>query len=370
MHVNLIASENFVSDDVMAAVGSCLTNKYAGGYPPMRKTGRCGRYYGGCECVDDVEEFCCAVWKRAFDTDYHVNVQPHSGSNANLAAYMAVLEPGETILAPELNLGGHLDFSSKVYNIEHYGFDENGYIDYDALEEKANKIRPRLIVAGSSSYGRIIDFERIANIASSVYAFFMVDMSHIAGLISSGVYPSPFGLADVITTTTHGILRGPRGGMIFCKPGWAKKVDNAVFPGAQGGPIMNIIAGKSVAGEEVCRPDYKKYIREVIHNSKSMAKEFKRLGYDIVTGGTDTHMFLLDLTNMKMSGKLAQETLEDHGIIVNKNMTPNDQRTPLWTSGIRIGTQAMTTMGYRALDFMNIADDIDEILTQKSMNKS
>lgn len=372
-NIELIASENFVSDDVMAAVGSCLTNKYAEGYPPMRETGKCGRYYGGCEYVDEIENFCCKIWQNAFQTNYHVNVQPHSGSNANMAAYMAVLEPGDTILSLDLNSGGHLthgspaSFSGKVYNIEHYGLDEKGFIDYDDLEEKANRIRPRLIVAGASAYSRIIDFQRIADIAESVFAFFMVDMSHIAGLVLAGVHPSPFGLADIITTTTHKTLRGPRGGMIFCKPGWAKKVDSAVFPGVQGGPLMHVIAGKAVAGEEACRADYKEYIKDVVHNSKSMAKEFKRLGYDIVTGGTDTHMFLLDLTKLNMSGRLAQETLDEHGITVNKNMIPNDPRTPLWTSGIRIGTPAMTTLGYSAINFMNVADEIDEILTQKTI---
>lgn len=375
-NIELIASENFVSEDVMAAVGSCLTNKYAEGYPPMRATGKCGRYYGGCEYVDEVEEFCCKIWQSAFNTDYHVNVQPHSGSNANMAAYMAVLEPGDTILTLDLNSGGHLthgspvNFSGKIYHVEHYGLNEKGFIDYDALEEKARDVRPRLIVAGGSSYSRIIDFERIADIAESVYAFFMVDMAHIAGLVLAGFHPSPFGLADIITTTTHKTLRGPRGGMIFCKPGWAKKVDSAVFPGVQGGPLMHVIAGKAVAGEEACRAEYKQYIKDVVHNSKSMAKEFKRLGYDIVTGGTDTHMFLLDLTKLNMSGKLAQETLDEHGITVNKNMIPNDPRTPLWTSGIRIGTPAMTTRGYSAINFMDVADEIDEILTQKVIKRS
>lgn len=374
--VNLIASENFVSEDVMAAVGSCLTNKYAEGYPPMRETGRCGRYYGGCQYVDEIEDFCCKIWQSAFKTDYHVNVQPHSGSNANMAAYMAVLEPGDTILTLDLDSGGHLthgapaNFSGRLYHVEHYGLDEKGLIDYDALEEKAKQVRPRLIVAGASAYSRIIDFQRIADIAASVFAFFMVDMAHIAGLVLAGEHPSPFGLADVITTTTHKTLRGPRGGMIFCKPSWAKKIDSAVFPGVQGGPLMHVIAGKAVAGEEACRRDFRRYIHDVVHNSKSMAKEFKRLGYDVVTGGTDTHMFLLDLTKFNMTGKLAQETLEEHGIFVNKNMIPGDKRTPLWTSGIRIGTAAMTTKGYSALDFMNVAGDIDEILTQKMIKRS
>jgi len=374
--IELIASENFVSENVMKAVGSCLTNKYAEGYPPMRPTGRCGRYYGGCEVVDDIENYCCGVWKRAFRTDYHVNVQPHSGTNANMAAYASILEPGDTILTMDLDSGGHLshgspaNFSGKLYHVEHYGLDEKGYIDYDALEEKAKAIRPRLIVAGASAYSRIIDFERIAKIAESIYAFFMVDMAHIAGLIVAGEHPSPFGLADIITTTTHKTLRGPRGGLIFCKPGWAKKIDSAVFPGTQGGPLMHVIAGKAVAGEEACQKEFRDYIHDVVHNSKSMAKEFKRLGYDIVTGGTDNHMFLVDLTKMNMSGKLAQETLDEHGITVNKNMIPNDPRSPMWTSGIRIGTAAMTTLGYRALDFMNVADDIDEILTQKMVQRS
>ena len=375
-NIELIASENFVSEDVMRAVGSCLTNKYAEGYPPERDTGKSGRYYGGCQCVDEIENFCCDIWRSAFKTNYHVNVQPHSGTNANMAAYMSVLTPGDTILAMSLNSGGHLshgspvNFSGKIYNFEYYGLDSKGFIDYDALEEIAKEVRPKMIVAGASSYSRIIDYERIASIAESVYAYFMVDMAHVAGLIVAGEHPSPFGLADIVTTTTHKTLRGPRGGMIFCKPGWAKKVDSAVFPGTQGGPLMHVIAGKAVAGEEACRADFKEYIHDVVLNSKSMAKEFKKLGYDIVTGGTDNHMFLLDLTKLNMSGKLAQETLDEHGITVNKNMIPNDPRTPLWTSGIRIGTAAMTTKGYRAIDFMNIADDIDEILTQKVIKRS
>lgn len=374
--IELIASENFVSDDVMRAVGSCLTNKYAEGYPAMRPMGKCGRYYGGCEYVDEIENFCCNIWQKAFNTNYHVNVQPHSGTNANMAAYTAVLNPGDTILSMDLNSGGHLshgspvNFSGKIYNFEYYGLDENGFIDYDALEEKANAIRPRMIVAGASAYSRQIDFQRIAAIAESVYAYFMVDMAHIAGLVLAGEHPSPFGLADVITTTTHKTLRGPRGGMIFCKQGWAKKIDSAVFPGTQGGPLMHVIAGKAVAGEEACRKEFKQYIHDVVHNSKSMAKEFKHLGYDIVTGGTDTHMFLLDLTKLGMSGRLAQETLDAHGITVNKNMIPNDPRSPVWTSGIRIGTPAMTTMGYQAINFMRLADDIDEILTAKSIARS
>lgn len=374
-NIELIASENFVSEDVMKAVGSCFTNKYAEGYPSLREMGRNGRYYGGCQYADELEEFCCNIWKSAFRTNYHVNVQPHSGTNANMAAYMAVLDPGDTILAMDMNSGGHLshgspvNFSGKIYNFEYYGLDEKGYLNYDELEAKAKELRPRMIVAGASSYSRIIDYERIADIAASVYAFFMVDMAHVAGLIVAGEHPSPFGLADVITTTTHKTLRGPRGGMIFCKPGWAQKIDGAVFPGTQGGPLMHVIAGKAVAGEEACKADFKQYIHEVVHNSKSMAKEFKRLGYDVVTGGTDNHMFLLDLTKLNMSGKLAQDTLDEHGITVNKNMIPNDPRTPVWTSGIRIGTAAMTTLGYRAIDFMNVADDIDDILTQKVVQR-
>ena len=366
--VELIASENFVSDAVLRAVGSCLTNKYAEGYPAERVSGNRGRYYGGCEIVNDLEEYCCAAWKKVFDTDYHVNVQPHSGSNANLAAYMSVLKPGDTILAMSLNNGGHLthgspvNFSGRLYHMEFYDVDARGFIDYDDVERKAREVKPRLILAGASAYSRVIDFARFAAITKSVGAYFMVDMAHIAGLIAAGDHPSPFGLADIITTTTHKTLRGPRGGMIFCKPELAKKVDSAVFPGTQGGPLLHVIAGKAVAAEEACTSEYREYIHAVVRNCRAMCEEFLRMGYDVVTGGTDNHLFLLDLTKTGLTGKAVQDELDRHGITLNKNCVPNETRSPQQTSGVRIGTAAMTTKGYTEADFIAAAHRIDAVL--------
>ena len=366
--VELIASENFVSDAVLRAVGSCLTNKYAEGYPAERVSGNRGRYYGGCEIVNDLEEYCCAAWKKVFDTDYHVNVQPHSGSNANLAAYMSVLKPGDTILAMSLNNGGHLthgspvNFSGRLYHMEFYDVDARGFIDYDDVERRAREVKPRLILAGASAYSRVIDFARFAAIAESVGAYFMVDMAHIAGLIAAGDHPSPFGLADIITTTTHKTLRGPRGGMIFCKPELAKKVDSAVFPGTQGGPLLHVIAGKAVAAEEACTSEYREYIHAVVRNCRAMCEEFLRMGYDVVTGGTDNHLFLLDLTKTGLTGKAVQDELDRHGITLNKNCVPNETRSPQQTSGVRIGTAAMTTKGYTEADFIAAAHRIDAVL--------
>ena len=366
--VELIASENFVSDAVLRAVGSCLTNKYAEGYPAERVSGNRGRYYGGCEIVNELEEYCCAAWKKVFDTDYHVNVQPHSGSNANLAAYMSVLKPGDTILAMSLNNGGHLthgspvNFSGRLYHTEFYDVDARGFIDYDDVERKAREVKPRLILAGASAYSRVIDFARFAAIAKSVGAYFMVDMAHIAGLIAAGDHPSPFGLADIITTTTHKTLRGPRGGMIFCKPELAKKVDSAVFPGTQGGPLLHVIAGKAVAAEEACTSEYREYIHAVVRNCRAMCEEFLRMGYDVVTGGTDNHLFLLDLTKTGLTGKAVQDELDRHGITLNKNCVPNETRSPQQTSGVRIGTAAMTTKGYTEADFIAAAHRIDAVL--------
>ena len=360
---------------MLRALGSCFTNKYAEGYPPLREMGRSGRYYGGCGPSDLVENYCVEQWKKAFQTDYHCNVQPHSGTNANIAAYAAILDPGDRILAMDTSAGGHLShgfsksITGRIYQFRHYGLDENGFLDYEQLAQLADEVRPRLIVAGASSYSRAIDYTKIADIASGVNAWLMVDMAHVAGLVLTGYHPSPFGVADIITTTTHKTLRGPRGGMIFCKQSWAEKVDAAVFPGTQGGPAMNVIAAKAVAAEEAQEPEFKRYIYDVVLNSKSMARRFKQLGYDVVTGGTDNHLFLLDLTKLDMTGKLAQETLEAHGIIVNKNMIPNDKRGPVWTSGIRIGTPYMTTKGLSAMQFMDLADEIDDILTQKTIQR-
>ena len=366
--VELIASENFVSDAVLRAVGSCLTNKYAEGYPAERVSGNRGRYYGGCEIVNELEEYCCTMWKKVFATDYHVNVQPHSGSNANLAAYMSVLQPGDTILAMSLNNGGHLthgsavNFSGKLFDMKFYDVDDQGFIDFADVERKAAEYKPKLILAGASAYSRVIDFARFAEIAKSVGAYFMVDMAHIAGLVAAGDHPSPFGLADIITTTTHKTLRGPRGGMIFCKPELAKKVDSAVFPGTQGGPLEHVIAGKAVAAEEACTDEYREYIHAVVRNCRAMCGEFMKMGYDVVTGGTDNHLFLLDLTKTGLTGKAVQDELDRHGITLNKNCVPNETRSPQQTSGVRIGTAAMTTKGYTEADFIAVAHRIDEVL--------
>lgn len=366
--VELIASENFVSENVMKAVGSCLTNKYSEGYPAQRPSGNRGRFYGGCQYVDELEEYCCRQWQTVFQTDYHVNVQPHSGSSANLAAYMSVLKPGDTILAMSLNNGGHLthgspvNFSGKLFHMEFYGVDENGFIDYEDVRRKARECRPQLILAGASAYSRIIDFQAFADAAREAGAYFMVDMAHIAGLVAAGDHPSPFGLADIITTTTHKTLRGTRGGLIFCKPELAKRVDSAVFPGCQGGALQHVVAGKAVTAEEACTEDFKRYIHAVVRNCKAMCDAFLQMGYKVVTGGTDNHLFLLDLTNTGLTGKAVQEELDRHHITLNKNCVPNDTRSPQQTSGVRIGTAAMTTKGYTEQDFIAVAHQIDRII--------
>ena len=366
--VELIASENFVSENVMKAVGSCLTNKYSEGYPAQRPSGNRGRYYGGCQYVDELEEYCCRQWQTVFQTNYHVNVQPHSGSSANLAAYMSVLKPGDTILAMSLNNGGHLthgspvNFSGKLFHMEFYGVDENGFIDYEDVRRKARECRPQLILAGASAYSRTIDFPAFADAAREVGAYFMVDMAHIAGLVAAGDHPSPFGLADIITTTTHKTLRGTRGGLIFCKPELAKRVDSAVFPGCQGGALQHVIAGKAVTAEEASTEEFREYIHAVVRNCRAMCDEFISMGYKVVTGGTDNHLFLLDLTDTGLTGKAVQDELDRHGITLNKNCVPNETRSPQQTSGVRIGTAAMTTKGYTEQDFIAVARQIDRII--------
>ena len=367
-NIELIASENFVSENVLKAVGSCLTNKYAEGYPVNRTSGSRGRYYGGCEIVNEIEEYCCDLWRKVFQTDYHVNVQPHCGSNANFAAYMSVLKPGDTILSMNLDNGAHLthgspvNFSGKLYHMEFYGVTPEGFIDYDDMEAKAEALQPKLILAGASAYSRIIDFERFAAVAKKVGAYFMVDMAHIAGLVAAGEHPTPFGLADIITTTTHKTLRGPRGGLIFCRPELARKVDSAVFPGSQGGPLLHVIAGKAIAAEEALQPEFKEYAHNVRVNCRAMCDEFLKMGYDIVTGGTDNHLFLLDLTKTGLSGKEVQDELDLHHITLNKNCVPQEKRSPAQTSGVRIGTAAMTTKGYGPEDFIRVAHQIDCVI--------
>ena len=369
--VELIASENFVSADVLRAVGSCLTNKYSEGYPARRALGNQGRYYGGCAVVDQLEEYCIARWKEVFHTGYHVNVQPHSGSSANLAAYFALLQPGDSILSMSLSNGAHLthgspvNFSGKLYDMHFYDVDENGFIDYDAMARMARTLRPKLILAGASAYSRIIDYRRFADAARETGALFMVDMAHVAGLVAAGEHPNPFGLADVITTTTHKTLRGPRGGLIFCRPELAKRIDSAVFPGTQGGPLEHIIAGKAVAAEEALTPAFRTYIHAVVANSRAMADEFTAMGYKVVTGGTDNHMFLLDFTRTHptITGQMVQQALDSRAITLNKNSVPGEKRSPMQTSGVRIGTAAMTTKGFGRDDFIAVAHRIDEIIT-------
>ena len=352
-----------------------MTNKYSEGYPAEHKSGSKGRYYGGCEYIDELEEYCCDMWRKVFNTDYHVNVQPHSGSSANLAAYMSVLKPGDTILAMSLNNGGHLthgssvNFSGKLFNMKFYDVNVEGFIDFNDVKNKAEEFRPKLILAGASAYSRIIDFEKFAEIAKSVGAYFMVDMAHIAGLVAAGDHPSPFGLADIITTTTHKTLRGPRGGLIFCKPELAKKVDSTIFPGTQGGPLQHVIAGKAVAAEEACTEEFKNYIHDVVGNCKAMCDEFISMGYKIVTGGTDNHLFLVDLTATGLTGKEVQDELDKHHITLNKNCVPTETRSPQQASGVRIGTAAMTTKGYKKDDFIKVAHDIDNVIKEMQERK-
>lgn len=370
-NIELIASENYCSEAVLAACGSCLSWKYAEGYPYERTSGNTGRYYGGTVNVDAIEEYACDKWREVFGTDYHVNVQPHSGSQANFAAYKAVLEPGDTILAMSLDNGGHLthgsrvSFSGKLYDVQFYDVDENGIIDMNDVKEKAESIRPKLILAGASAYARIIDFPAFAEIAKSVDAYFMVDMAHIAGLVAGGAHPSPFGYADIITTTTHKTLRGPRGGLIFARQDLAKKIDSAVFPYAQGGPLEHVIAAKAICAEEALDPSFKEYAAQVVSNCKAFAEEFIKLGYKVVTGGTDNHVFLLDLSDYEFTGKDLQDKLDEVGITLNKNAVPGDKRPPKETSGVRIGTAPMTTRGYKEDDFRQVAHKIDEVI--KSM---
>ena len=364
-HIELIASENWVSPAVMSAMGSVLTNKYAEGYPGKR-------YYGGCECVDVVEELARERAKELFGCEY-VNVQPHSGAQANMAVQFAILKPGDTIMGMNLDHGGHLthgspvNFSGSYFHVVPYGVNDEGYIDYDKVEELAMECKPKMIIAGASAYARTIDFKRFREIADACGAVLMVDMAHIAGLVAAGDHPSPFGLADIITTTTHKTLRGTRGGLIFCKPELAKRIDSAVFPCCQGGALQHIIAGKAVTAEEACTDKFKNYIHAVVRNCKAMCDAFISMGYKVVTGGTDNHLFLLDLTETGLTGKAVQDELDKHGITLNKNCVPNETRSPQQTSGVRIGTAAMTTKGYTAEDFVSVAHIIDNII--KSMQE-
>ena len=362
-HIELIASENYASPRVLQAQGSVLTNKYAEGYPGKR-------YYGGCEFVDKVEELAIDRAKRLFGADY-ANVQPHSGSQANAAVYMALLEPGDTVLGMSLAHGGHLthgarvNFSGKLYNAVQYGLNpDTGEIDYDQVDSLAREHRPKMIVAGFSAYSRIVDWDRFRRIADEVAAYLVVDMAHVAGLVAAGLYPSPVQIADVTTTTTHKTLRGPRGGLILAKanPDLEKKLNSLVFPGTQGGPLMHVIAAKAVALQEALQPDFKTYQAQVVENAKAMAEAFIARGYRIVSGGTDNHLFLVDLIAKGLTGKLADERLGLAHITVNKNAVPNDPQSPFVTSGIRVGTPAVTTRGFGKAECITLADWMCDVL--------
>lgn len=355
-NVELIASENYVSDEVLQAAGSILTNKYAEGYPGKR-------YYGGCSCVDEIEELAKERAKQLFHAE-HANVQPHSGSQANMAVYMTVLQPGDTILGMNLSAGGHLthghplNFSGKLYRIVDYGVDrESERIDYDAVLEIARKEQPKLIVVGASAYPRIIDFKRFRAIADEVGALLMVDMAHIAGLVAAGVHPSPVPYADFVTTTTHKTLRGPRGGLILCRKEYAAALDKTLFPGVQGGPLMHIIAAKAVCLYEAMQPSFVEYARQVVANCQALCDTLKKHGYRIVSGGSDNHLLLVDVkASIGMSGKQAEALLDEAGITCNKNTIPFDTEKPFVTSGIRLGSAAMTSRGFKEKEFEQIGE--------------
>lgn len=359
--LEMIASENFVSQAVMEAQGSVLTNKYAEGYPHKR-------YYGGCEYVDMVEELAIERAKQLFGAE-HVNVQPHSGSQANFGVYFALLEPGDTIMGMNLSHGGHLthgspvNVSGKYFNIIPYGVDaETGRIDYDEMRKIAQEHKPKMIIGGGSAYSRQIDFKTMADIAHEVGAIFMVDMAHFAGLVAAGLHPNPVEYADIVTTTTHKTLRGPRGGMIMCKEEYAKAIDKSIFPGIQGGPLMHVIAAKAVAFGEALQPEFKEYAKQVIVNAQTLANALQEEGFAIVSGGTDTHVLLVDLRTVGLTGKVAEHILDEVGITCNKNTIPFDPESPFVTSGIRLGTPALTTRGLNAEDMKEIASIIALVL--------
>lgn len=373
-HIELIASENYVSPRVLAAQGSVLTNKYAEGYPHKR-------YYGGCEFVDIAEELAIERVKKIFGAAY-ANVQPHSGSQANTAAYAAMINPGDTVLGMSLAHGGHLthgspvNFSGKLYQFFSYGLDpKTDLIDYDQVEKLAKKHKPKLIVSGFSAYSRVVDWQRMREIADSVGAYLMADIAHVAGLIAAGVYPSPVNIADVTTSTTHKTLRGPRGGLILAKanPELEKKLNSAVFPGGQGGPLMHVIAAKAVAFQEALQPDFKTYQQQIVKNARVMADTIVKRGFRIVSGGTDNHLFLIDLIAKKITGKDADAALGRANITVNKNAVPNDPQSPFITSGLRLGTPAVTTRGFKEKECEDLAnwvcDILDDIQNEKTIEK-
>jgi glycine hydroxymethyltransferase len=360
----LIASENFASPAVLAAQGSLMTNKYAEGYPGKR-------YYGGCQHVDTVEELAIQRAKELFGAE-HVNVQPHSGSSANMAAYLSVLKPGDTILGMDLAQGGHLTHGSKVsfsgmlFKAFSYGVDrQTETIDYDAVQKLAEECRPRMLVVGASAYARVLDFPRFQQIAKAVGAYLMVDIAHIAGFVATGLHPSPVPYADFVTTTTHKTMRGPRAGIVMCKAEHAKAVDKIIFPGLQGGPLMHVIAAKAVALKEALSPSFKKYQQQVQANAKVLAQGLLDRGYKIVSGGTDTHLFLVNLTNKSITGKEADAALDAAGIIVNKNAVPYDEKPPAVASGIRIGAPIVSTRGMREAEMKEIVELVDRVLQNR-----
>ena len=361
-HIELIASENFVSPAVMAAMGSCLTNKYAEGYPNKR-------YYGGCECVDVVEDLARERAKELFGCEY-VNVQPHSGAQANLAVYFAALTPGDTVMGMALDNGGHLthgspvNMSGKYFNFVPYGVKADGYIDYEDMLCKAKECQPKMIVAGASAYPRTIDFAKLREICDTVGALLMVDIAHIAGLVAAGEHPSPVPYADFVTTTTHKTLRGPRGGMIMCKEEWGKAIDKAIFPGTQGGPLMHVIAAKAVCFGEALTEEFKAYQHQIILNAKALENAFREEGINMVSGGTDNHLILLDFSDTEMTGKLLEKLLEDANITVNKNTVPNEKRSPFVTSGVRVGTPAITSRGLKEEHMAMIAKWIGRVVRE------
>ena len=362
--IELIASENFASEAVMEAMGSYLTNKYAEGYPGKR-------YYGGCYVVDEIEDIARDRAKKLFGAE-HANVQPHSGSQANMAVYFTILEPGDTVLGMDLSHGGHLthgspvNFSGKLFNFVSYGVSkETEVIDYDEVRRIALECKPKLIVAGASAYSREIDFKKFRDICDEVGAYFMVDMAHIAGLVAAGCHMSPVEYADFVTTTTHKTLRGPRGGLILCKEKYAKALDKNIFPGMQGGPLMHIIAAKAVCFKEALDPSFKDYIEKVINNCKVLGDELVKHGFKLVSGGTDNHLILVDLSNKDITGKEAEHLLDSIGITLNKNTVPNETKSPFVTSGVRIGTAAVTTKGYDEEDMKEIASIINDVIESR-----
>lgn len=369
--INLIASENYAPKDVLLATGSVLTNKYAEGYPGKR-------YYGGCEVIDEIESYTQEIGKKLFKTE-HINVQPHSGSNANLAVYLSSLQSGDTVLGMSLACGGHLthghkiNFSGKIFNFIPYGVSpETEQIDYNEIEILANQHKPKMIVAGASAYSRFIDFEKLQKIAKNSNSLLLIDMAHIAGLVAAGIHPSPIPFADFVSSTTHKTLRGPRGGLICCKTEHAQNLDKAVMPGTQGGPLENIIAAKGIAFELALKPEFKKYQEQVVKNAKTMSDEFKSLGYRIISGGTDNHLFLVDLKSKfkdtateSITGKMVEQTLEKCNINLNRNLIPFDKESPLKTSGIRIGSPAITTRGFKEEQAKQIVHFVDQAIHKK-----